>query len=98
MKISLLALFFSLFAILAFAQTGGPAPTPTIAITGTVIDSANNKPMGYVTVAIQDSKTHTGVKSGLTKDDGTFKLEAPAGKTYEAVLIFVGYRNKTIAV
>ena len=98
MKVFLLALFFSFFSVLAFAQTGGSAPTPTVTITGTVLDSANNKPMGYVTVAIQDSKTHTGVKSGLTKDDGTFTLKAPAGKTYEAVLVFVGYRNKTVAV
>lgn len=98
MKVFLLTLFFSLSAVLAFAQTGGPAAGPTITITGTVIDSANNKPMSYVTVAIQDSKTHTGVKSGLTKDDGTFSLKAPAGKIYEAVLIFVGYHNKTVAV
>jgi len=98
MKSFLLALFFSLSTVLAFAQTGGSAPAPTVTITGTIIDSANNKPMGYVTVAIQDSKTHEGVKSGLTKDDGTFSLKAPAGKTYEAVLVFVGYRNKAIAV
>ena len=98
MKIFLLALFFSLSTVFAFAQTGGSAPAPTVTITGTIIDSANNKPMGYVTVAIQDSKTHEGVKSGLTKDDGTFSLKAPAGKTYEAVLVFVGYRNKTIAI
>ena len=98
MKVLLLTLFFGLSAVLACAQTGGPAAGPTVTITGTVIDSANNKPMGYVTVAIQDSKTHTGVKSGLTKDDGTFTLKAPAGKTYEAVMVFVGYRNKTVAV
>ncbi|MDO3629135.1 outer membrane beta-barrel protein [Mucilaginibacter sp. BT774] len=96
MKTFLLALFFCLLSGLAVAQSGGPAPT--ITIEGTVLDSANNKPMGYVTVAIQDSKTHTGIKSGLTKDNGTFALKAPAGKTYEAILVFVGYRNKTVAI
>ena len=100
MKTLLPTLFFSFFTALSFAQTGGSAPAAaqTITITGTVIDSANNKPMGYVTVAIQDSKTHIGVKSGLTKDDGTFSFKAPAGKIYEAVLVFVGYRNKTITI
>lgn len=98
MKVFLPALFLIFFTVSAFAQTGGSAPGATVTITGTVIDSANNKPMGYVTVAIQDSKTHTGVKSGLTKEDGTFSVKAPAGKTYEAVLVFVGYGNKTIAV
>jgi len=100
MKVFLVAFFLSLFVAYAFAQSGGSASAAaqTITITGTVIDSANNKPMGYVTVAIQDSKTHIGVKSGLTKDDGTFSLKAPAGKIYEAVLVFVGYHNKTITV
>ena len=100
MKLFLIAIFLSLFVAHGFAQSGGSASAAaqTITITGTVIDSANNKPMGYVTVAIQDSKTHIGIKSGLTKDDGTFSLKAPAGKIYEAVLVFVGYRNRTIMV
>jgi len=94
MKIFLLSLFFCLLSGLAMAQSGSPQPTVTIQ--GTVLDSANNKPMGYVTVAVQDSKTHAAVKSGLTKDDGSFTLKAPAGDSYEAVFVFVGYRSKTI--
>jgi len=94
MKAFLLALFFCLLSALALAQSGGSAPTVTIE--GTVLDSANNKPMGYVTVAVQDSKTHAGVKSGLTKDDGSFSLKAPAGSSYEAVFVFVGYHNKIV--
>ncbi|MBV8389960.1 MAG: carboxypeptidase-like regulatory domain-containing protein, partial [Mucilaginibacter sp.] len=94
MKPLLLALFFSLLSALTIAQSGGP--TATITVEGTVLDSATNKPMGYVTVAIQDSKTHAGVKSGLTKDDGSFSLKAPTGSGYEAVFIFVGYRNKIV--
>ena len=70
----------------------------TITVQGTVIDSADNKPMAFVTVALQDAKTHNGVKSGLTKDDGTFVLKPPANNTYEIVLVFVGYKNKTIPV
>ncbi|HTD40065.1 MAG TPA: outer membrane beta-barrel protein [Mucilaginibacter sp.] len=95
MKIFLPALFFCLLSGLAMAQSG---PQPTVTIQGTVIDSANSKPMGYVTVALQNSKTHAAVKSGLTKDDGSFTLKAPAGNSYEAIFIFVGYRSKTIPV
>jgi hypothetical protein len=69
-----------------------------ITIQGTVIDSAINKPMGFVTVALQDAKTHTGVKSSLTKDDGTFSIKAPAGNAYEMVFVFVGYKNKIVPV
>ncbi|WP_426668874.1 outer membrane beta-barrel protein [Mucilaginibacter sp. McL0603] len=94
MRIFLLALSFCLLSTLAIAQN---APQ-TITIQGTVIDSADNKPMGFVTVALQDAKTHNGVKSGLTKDDGTFALKPPANNSYEIVLVFVGYKNKTIPV
>ncbi len=94
MRTFLLALFLCLFSGIVVAQnTAQP-----ITIGGTVIDSAINKPMGFVTVALQDAKTHNGVKSSLTKDDGTFSIKAPAGNTYEIVFVFVGYRNKIIPV
>ena len=80
MRFFLLALSFCLLSILAIAQNG----PQTITIQGTVIDSADNKPMGFVTVALQDAKTHNGVKSGLTKDDGTFALKPPANNSYSA--------------
>lgn len=95
MKTFLLALFFISLSGLAIAQSG---PQPAITVQGIVLDSLNNKPMGYVTVALQNSITHAAVKSGLTKDDGSFSLKTPTGNTYEAVFIFVGYRTKTIPV
>ena len=94
MKTFLPALFFCLLSGLAMAQT----TTASITIQGTVLDSADSKPMGFVTVALQNAKTHAGVRSGLTKDDGTFALKVPAGEAYEAVFVFVGYRNKTVPV
>ena len=94
MRIFLLTLSFCLLSALAIAQN---APQ-TITVQGTVIDSTDNKPMAFVTVALQDAKTHNGVKSGLTKDDGTFALKPPANNSYEIVLVFVGYKNKIIPV
>src|ERR1700755_2907899 len=94
MRTFLLAVFLCLFSGIVVAQKAAPP----ITIGGTVIDSAINKPMGFVTVAIQDAKTHNGVKSSLTKDDGTFSIKAPAGNTYEIVFVFVGYRNKVMPV
>ena len=95
MKTFLLAFIFCLCLLsLARAQN----TQQPITIQGTVIDSATNKPMGFVTVALQNSKTHAGVKSGLSKDDGTFELKAPAGNTYDAVFVFVGYKNKIMPV
>ncbi|MDB5151713.1 MAG: TonB-dependent receptor [Mucilaginibacter sp.] len=94
MKTFLLALFFCLLSGMVMSQN----VARPITIQGIVIDSATNKPMGFVTVALQNSKTHAGVKSGLTKDDGSFSLKAPSDNTYDAVFVFVGYRNKIVPV
>lgn len=88
-------LFYSLCPTIAFAQN---SPQPTITVSGSVADSANNRPIGFVTVVLQDPQTHAAVKSGLTKDDGSFSLKAPAGKTYQLALVFVGYGAKTLPV
>lgn len=94
MKAIFPTLFFCSLSFFTLAQNS----PQTITIHGTVIDSAANKPMGFVTVALQDAKTHNGVKSNLTKDDGTFTLKAPVGSSYQAVFVFVGYKNKTVAI
>ncbi|MDB5025302.1 MAG: TonB-dependent receptor [Mucilaginibacter sp.] len=94
MKPFLLALFFCVLPGIAMSQN----VAQPITIRGTVIDSATNKPMGFVTVALQNSKTHAGVKSGLTNDDGSFILKASPENSYEAVFVFVGYRNKIVPV
>ncbi len=90
MKFFFLAFFFCLLYKIALPQNADPQ----ISIQGTVIDSADNKPMGFVTVALQNAKTHAGVKSGLTKDDGTFLLRAPSGGPYQVVFVFVGYQRR----
>jgi outer membrane receptor protein involved in Fe transport len=92
-KLLLMALCCYLSAA-ALAQT-----TPqTITVKGTAIDSATNKPMGYVTVSLQDVATKKSVKGGLTKDDGTFELRGVAGKNYQIALASVGYAPKVVKV
>src|SRR5579863_354876 len=94
MRPLILTLFCSLFSLIALAQ--GPAQTVTIQ--GTVIDSSANTPMGFVTVALQNAKTHQAVKSGLTKDDGSFSLRTTSAGPFELALVFVGYKSKVIPV
>jgi hypothetical protein len=74
----------------------GQPPASLLTVKGTIIDSATNKPLGYVTVALQDAKTLLPVKSTLAKDDGSFVINAPVEKNYQLVIAFVGYMNKTI--
>jgi outer membrane receptor protein involved in Fe transport len=94
MKIFILSILCCFFSFASFAQT-----TPqTVTVKGIVIDSAINKPLGYVTIALQDAATNLPVKSNLTKDDGTFELKAPAGKLYKLVLAFVGYNSKILTL
>jgi hypothetical protein len=69
---------------------------PTITIKGTIIDSATNTPLGYVTVVIQNAQTKKPVKSTLAKDNGTFALAVPAGDNYQLVLAFTGYKDKLL--
>jgi len=94
MKKLLLVAFCCCLEIAALAQT---APQ-TITVKGMVIDSVANKPLSYVTVALQDAKTQQSVKAGLTKDDGSFALKAPVGNAYQLVLVSLGYKNKVIKI
>lgn len=74
-------------------------PSPkTLTVKGTAIDSVTNKPLGYVTVALQDAKTKKPVRGGLTKDDGTFELKSVQGKAYQLTLASVGYKTKVVKV
>ncbi|RYY37691.1 MAG: TonB-dependent receptor [Sphingobacteriaceae bacterium] len=91
MKRIALTAICSLFITILFAQ----APKVNLAVKGVVIDSATNKTMDFVTVALQEAKTKTPVKSMLSKSDGSFEITAPKG-AYQLVLAFVGYANKTI--
>jgi hypothetical protein len=94
MKKLLLVAFCCYLSATVLAQT---APQMLI-VKGIIIDSATNKPLGYVTVALQDATTKQPVKAGLSKDDGSFGLKAPMGKPYQLVLVSIGYKNKTINI
>lgn len=95
MKKILLAAFCCILSVVVFGQSD---PAPSITVKGTVIDSASNAPQGFVTVALQDAKTKTPVRSNLTKDDGSFELKAPATGSYQLAIVFIGYKNKLIDI
>ena len=90
-------LFLLLFVSISFLSIAQNAPI-NLTVKGIAIDSVSKQPLGYVTVALQDAKTNTPVKSNLTKDDGSFELKAPAGKSYTLVLAFVGYQSKVLPI
>ena len=94
MKQSLLTLFLSLVISGLLAQTAPVKGT----ITGVIIDSAKNVPLGFATVALIDADTKQPIKSSLTKDNGTFQISGLALKPYTLNIISVGYRTKVIKI
>src|SRR4051812_42248321 len=92
MKKILLAALGCFLCAASFAQN----VQQNITVKGLVIDSAVNKPLGYVTIALTDPATNAPVKSTLTKDDGTFELTRVPAKPYKLSLVFIGYVTKTI--
>jgi hypothetical protein len=86
-----LTIFFSFVA-------RGQTVQPTLTVKAIVIDSVTKQSLSYITVAIQDAKTQLPVRSVLTKEDGSFELTVPTGKSYQLALVFAGYKNKIVPV
>jgi outer membrane receptor protein involved in Fe transport len=94
MKKLLLAALGCFLFVASFAQTA----QQNLTIKGVAIDSAANKPLGFVTIALTDAITNLPVKSTLTKDDGTFELINIPVKAYKLSLVFMGYKTKVIDI
>src|ERR1700761_5838896 len=94
MKKLLLIVLAGVLTIVAQAQNNAK----TLAIRGMLIDSANQQAVSYATIALQEPVSGLPVKSVLTKEDGSFELTTPGGKTYNLALVFVGYKNKIIPI
>lgn len=79
----------------SFASIAQPAKTGTWS--GTVIDSAGQKPLASVSVLITDS-AGAAVNNTTTTENGSFKITAPVikGKRLSLTISFVGYVSKTI--
>ena len=90
----LLLVFFCCLSTIISAQTASQVLT----VKGITIDSATNKPLGYVTVALVDAATQKSVKGGLTGDDGSFELKSVVGKTYQLSFVSVGYKSKVVNI
>lgn len=94
MKPLLLAALGCFLFVASLAQSA----QQNLTIKGLAIDSAVNKPLGYVTIALTDATTNLPVKSTLTKDDGTFELNNVPAKAYKLSLVFMGYKTKVVEI
>jgi outer membrane receptor for ferrienterochelin and colicin len=92
MKKLLLSAALCCMAATAFAQkTAGKN-----SIKGIIADSAGHQPLGFVTLILKDSLMQKTIKSGLTKDGGSFEWDGLPIKTYQILISSAGYRNKSL--
>lgn len=91
----LLLIFFALmfFSIPVNAQKAGDS----MIINGAVADSITREPLHYVTINLRTNQ-NVEVKSVLTGDDGSFKLEALQSLKYRILFTAIGYHPKIINV
>ncbi|HYM81114.1 MAG TPA: TonB-dependent receptor [Candidatus Limnocylindria bacterium] len=91
----LAALAFSLLAAAASAFMASAALGATGKIQGKVIATDTGEPIGFADVALIPADTTQRRIGGLTNADGTFLLEAPAGR-YTLQVRALSYGRKTI--
>jgi len=91
-------LLFGLLLIAAAFGAQGQQVSHVLTVKGKIVDSATQSPLGYATVVLQDAATKSPVKASLSKNDGSFILTAPTGKSYLLTLAFVGYQSKILPV
>lgn len=95
LKKTIYTCFFLLASVLCAQAQGTDAK-----ITGTIVDSANSKPLSFATVSLQNAATHITIKSTVTTDKGGFQLAVSfqPGVSYELVISHVGYQSKPVGI
>ncbi len=81
-------ILFSLILIVATVVNGQDTGT----IAGSIRDSIGD-PVEFANVALQGTQQGT-----MTKQDGSYTMEVPSGRSYTVIISCVGYRTKQFAV
>lgn len=103
MKRTITIMLMSIFGLsLVFSQKGrgrdfDPSMMPKIGvIQGTVLDSMSGEPIEYASVSVISAMDQSIVSGGLTKADGSFKIEELRLGRYSVAIQFIGYEKKEI--
>ena len=95
----LLISLLSLLSISAGAQFGGfgnSGPKIKGKISGVVVDTLTNEPVGFATISLRKSGRDKIINGTLSEDDGRFTFEDVAPGAYDIELSFIGYSTITI--
>ena len=84
-KEAVLAIFFTLFALSTFAQTGS--------VRGRIIDAKTKKPLEFVNVSIRTTGTQTPLTGTVSDSTGVFRINRVKNGTYTLTASFIGYKS-----
>lgn len=91
MKHFLLMLLMVSSAILS-SQPNSNSDIKNGSISGRIIDAELNEPLPYVNIVIKDA-TNKIITGGITRDDGTFKIEKIPVGLIKVEISFIGYKT-----
>lgn len=89
-------LFIVLFILLSVSNGASSQASSNATITGLVLDSLTNAPLGFASIQVHNSKDKTLVTGALATDSGNFSMDVPYG-TYYATIEFMGFKSYTTA-
>ena len=64
-------------------------------VRGKVLDKANDEPLGFVNVVVNNAGDSKMVKGAITDEKGNFHIEGLANGNYDLIVTFVGYKTLT---
>lgn len=73
------------------------SPRGNAKLTGVIVDSTNNRPVEFASVALIDTKTKKPIDGAVADEKGKFTLNKLPEGNFQLLISFVGYKNKTIA-
>lgn len=99
MRITILSILILASSISLFAQRrgGNGGKRPSVGIKGRVIDQSTNQPLEFATISIHSKKDSSLVSGGMTDMDGSFDIQAPAGRYYGTVE-FIGFAPMNVDI
>ncbi|QNF31559.1 TonB-dependent receptor [Adhaeribacter swui] len=75
---------------------GSLAPKGNSKITGTVLDAANQQPVAFATITLNNPASGKPLDGALADDKGKFTISNIGSGTYQIVITFIGYETRTL--
>ena len=85
--------FSSLLAIGITITSLAQAPTGKGKISGIIIDSSNQQPVEFATVALTDPGSDKPINGAVCDEKGKFAITKVSNGTYKIIVSFIGYEN-----